>query len=142
MIAPNSSKLSSPHKLTPCSPSPLSAPGEGAIEWPFPTVLASISSAASGLRTSKHRSAQTSYSTSGADMLRRMCPNATQNCSRTANFGSSGQRKSARDSPYQSPQVAYVAYLFHSEKSVRFFENLADERGFEPPASSLRTGNH
>jgi len=75
-------------------------------------------------------------------MLRRMFPNATQNCSRTANFGSSGQRKSARDSPYQSPQLAYVAYLFHSEKSVKFFENLADERGFEPPASSLRTGNH
>jgi|SRR6516162_1965903 len=32
-----------------------------------------------------------------------MCPNATQNCSRTENFGSSGQRKSARDSPCQSP---------------------------------------
>ena len=91
-----------------------------------------VSSGASGLRTSKHQSAQTFYSTSGADMLRRMCPNATQNCSRTANFGSSGQRKSARDSPYQSPQLAYVAYVFHSGKLVKFFRIWWTRRDSNP----------
>jgi len=81
-------------------------------------------------------------STSGADMLRRMCPNAIQNCSRTANFGSSGQRKSAWDSPYQRPQVAYAGGpgMEIAVESNDELENLRQRLRRMPDAELIRFG--
>jgi len=45
-------------------------------------------------------------------MLRRMFPNATQNCSRTANFGSSGQRN--RHGIHLTKALSWLTWLTYS----------------------------
>src|SRR5215469_3955874 len=104
-------------------------------------MVGSTSSGGFAARTSKRRNVQKFCVTSGLATNKHTSANVTSNCLKSAIGVCNGQRGLASDLSCQRPNLGDLgdsSNFARLDNSFQMRGLLVDERGFEPPASSLR----